>query len=172
MPNTGEDFETAKTRIVSSLGPSPTDIEAHTAAVLDAYASGNCPDQFEGQCYLLEITHWAIGVQALPLFGSTADYATVVAGDYEPEWADWAIPRPSLSDRDILVALYNATDGAKWTNNANWLTEAPIGEWRGVSTDANGRVTELYLTKNWLSGDIPAELGGLDNLTGLYLGGN
>ena len=29
---------------------------------------------------------------------------------------------PVATDRSALVALYNATDGANWTNNTNWLT--------------------------------------------------
>ena len=38
-------------------------------------------------------------------------------------------------DRDALVALYNATDGANWTNNTNWLSNEALSEWFGVSTD-------------------------------------
>ena len=38
-----------------------------------------------------------------------------------------------------LVALYNATDGANWTNYTNWLTNEAISEWRGVVTDGEGR---------------------------------
>ena len=60
----------------------------------------------------------------------------------------------ALADRDVLVALYNATNGASWTRNStNWLSDRPLGEWYGVTTDANGRVTELDLTQNRLSGD-------------------
>ena len=29
-------------------------------------------------------------------------------------------------DRQALVALYNATDGANWANNENWLSEEPL----------------------------------------------
>ena len=38
----------------------------------------------------------------------------------------------------------------------NWLTDAPLGEWHGVTTDAGGRVTVLYLDDNGLSGLDPA----------------
>ena len=79
---------------------------------------------------------------------------------------------PPPSDRAALVALYNATDGFNWTNNANWLSDAPIGQWYGVITDGSGRVTELHLDFNQLSGSIPPELGNLANLTGLFLGEN
>ena len=48
-----------------------------------------------------------------------------------------------LSDRDILVALYEALGGANWYNNDNWLTDAPLGEWYGVYTDESGNVIEL-----------------------------
>ena len=76
------------------------------------------------------------------------------------------------TDRAALIALYNATGGANWTNNANWLSDASIGQWHGVTTDANGRVTELDLWENQLSGSIPPELGNLTNLTWLNLWNN
>ena len=76
------------------------------------------------------------------------------------------------TDREALVALYNATDGENWYGSYNWLSDAPLGEWRGVDTDDDGHVTVLVLNGNELSGEIPAELGSLSNLLGLYLGGN
>ena len=76
------------------------------------------------------------------------------------------------TDRAALVALYNATDGADWTDNTNWLSDGPLDDWYGVTTDASGRVTRLVLNVNRLSGSIPAELGNLTNLTYLHLGGN
>ena len=81
-------------------------------------------------------------------------------------------PGSVAGDRAALVALYNATDGANWTNNTNWLTGAPLGQWYGVETNADGRVILLYLVSNRLSGQIPLELGNLTSLDVLYLGGN
>ena len=91
-------------------------------------------------------------------------------------------PAPA-SDRDILIALYETTDGPNWLNSDNWLTDAPLGDWYGVDTDASGRVVRLDLAGMWdsensqwirhgLSGAIPAELGGLANLETLSLGNN
>ena len=37
-----------------------------------------------------------------------------------------------------MVALYNATDGANWTDNTSWLSQEPLDTWYGVTTDANG----------------------------------
>ena len=34
-----------------------------------------------------------------------------------------------------LVALYNATDGENWSRSDNWLSNAPLGEWEGVTTN-------------------------------------
>ena len=75
-------------------------------------------------------------------------------------------------DRAALVALYHATSGPNWENNDNWLTDAPLSEWYGVTTASNGVVTGLDLEWNGLSGPIPAELGTLQNLEQLRLGYN
>ena len=71
-----------------------------------------------------------------------------------------------------LLALYEATDGPNWSNNTNWLSDAPLGEWYGVTTDDTGRVVGLHLSDNRLTGEIPPELAGLSNLEELYLSGN
>ena len=72
-------------------------------------------------------------------------------------------------DRAALVALYEATDGPNWTDKGNWLSAASLGDWYGVTTDDNGRVTHLHLDSNTLTGAIPPELGQLTNLTSLSL---
>ena len=60
-----------------------------------------------------------------------------------------AIPQPTPragdvnTDRAALAALYNATNGSSWRDDTNWVSSRPLGEWHGVSTDADGRVTEL-----------------------------
>ena len=76
----------------------------------------------------------------------------------------------TAGDRAALVALYEATDGPNWLFNWDWLTDAPLGEWTGVSTDASGRVYRLELENNGLTGEIPAELGDLASLEVLDLG--
>ena len=95
------------------------------------------------------------------------------------EWLD-ALPRhegtgvqcPPLSDREILTALYETTDGSNWEESANWLTDAPLGDWRGVGTNTDGRVANLDLRWNGLLGTIPPELGGLAELDTLILFAN
>ena len=48
----------------------------------------------------------------------------------------------------------------------------PVGEWHGVTTDADGRVTRLYLSFNNLTGRIPPASGNLARLRELYLAEN
>ena len=70
------------------------------------------------------------------------------------------------TDRAALVALYNATGGPSWTDNTNWLSNAPLGEWHGVETNESGRVTRLRLggwyenidVGNGLTGSLPPRL--------------
>ena len=82
-------------------------------------------------------------------------------------------PTSAETDREALVALYNATDGPNWTYSSNWLSDAPLGlGWKGVTTNNDGRVTKLSLNFSDLSGEIPAELGSLSNLESLDLSGN
>ena len=76
------------------------------------------------------------------------------------------------AERAALVALYNATGGPNWTNNANWVSGQPVGRWRGVTTDSSGQVVGLSLPENGLTGEIPSELGSLANLTWLSLNEN
>ena len=78
---------------------------------------------------------------------------------------DNALAQGSVAeDRAALVALYNATDGANWTNNTNWLSNGALSAWHGVTTDANGLVRFLSLVQNALSGTIPAEHTGTGDL--------
>ena len=79
---------------------------------------------------------------------------------------------PASFDRAALAALYDATDGANWRSKDNWLSDAPLDEWYGVTTDDSGRVTVLSLRDNNLRGEIPAEVGGLLNLERLWTGGS
>ena len=75
-------------------------------------------------------------------------------------------------DREALVAIYNATNGEFWARRQDWLSNAPIGTWYGVTTNDSGRVTELDLSENRLVGEVPSELGNLASLQELYLWDN
>lgn len=85
--------------------------------------------------------------------------------------------KPGLvSDCVTLLTIKDALDES---GNLNWSPDIRISDWDGVTTESN-RVSELRLDMrigarfddNRLTGEIPAELGNLANLTGLGLGRN
>ena len=121
----------------------------------------------------------------------SAEVASVSQRSGTPPWTEWSEllnlnaepcasrtgPQPPVSgdvgsDRDALVALYDAARGASWSRNDNWLSDAPLDQWHGVATDDDGRVSELTLSRNGLNGDIPPELGDLAGLDVLDLSDN
>ena len=77
-----------------------------------------------------------------------------------------------VDDRAVLEAFYDATGGPNWTDSTNWKTAAPLYEWYGVTTHADGRVRYLWMRDNGLAGRLPAVLGDLGKLESLYLPGN
>lgn len=76
------------------------------------------------------------------------------------------------SDRDALIAFYNATDGPNWTDNTNWCSDEPLDTWYGITTDSEGRVTRISLENNGLSGATGNTLAPLTALTYLDCSGN
>ena len=78
----------------------------------------------------------------------------------------------SATDKAALEALYDATGGSNWTTSMTWKTEEPLSTWHGVTTDANGRVMQLLLSNNQLTGMIPSKLGDSTNLAWLDLSRN
>ena len=81
-------------------------------------------------------------------------------------------PDQASADSAALMALYNATGGNSWTDSTNWGTDEPLDRWHGVRIDDAGRVVQLDLHVNNLTGPIPPELGALTNLDTLYLYSN
>ena len=78
----------------------------------------------------------------------------------------------NVSGKFALVTLYNATGGSRWTISDNWLTDAPVGQWHGVTADADGRVIELDLSRIGLEGRLPEEFAHLTSLRRLNLSYN
>ena len=78
-------------------------------------------------------------------------------------------PGGDRRDREALASLYEATGGPNWKNRGNWLSSAEVGDWYGVTADADGRVIALDLRSNRLEGELPSELGDLSNLRELII---
>ncbi|MEQ8926224.1 MAG: hypothetical protein RLO81_10455, partial [Fulvivirga sp.] len=74
------------------------------------------------------------------------------------------------SDSLALVELYNTTNGADWSDNTNWLV-GNVNTWFGVGVNG-GRVTDLFLSNNNLTGTISASIGALSALENIDFLGN
>ncbi len=77
----------------------------------------------------------------------------------------------AASDRAALIAFYNSMDGSNWKNNTNWLSDKPIGDWYGITTENGGRVVGIAINYNDLNGQIPLQFGELAALEELELHG-
>lgn len=72
-------------------------------------------------------------------------------------------------DRAALIAFYNSMDGPNWKDNTNWLSDKPIGDWYGITTDNSGRVIRIYFWYKGLKGELPLQFGDLTALEELSL---
>ena len=152
-PRTGESPDEIRQRL---LARQLTPFELFIATLNDAYGRGVLSESISAL-----LADWLIEKLIAPHTGET------------PEQAKGRLmSRATPDDRAVLVALYNGTNGPNWSTSANWLTDAPIKDWHGVTTDANDRVVGLRLRDNQLSGPIPPELANLANLRSLDLQDN
>ena len=129
---------------------------SNQADMVTAFASGDTVWLVPGSAGSATVTVAATDPGGL---SATQIIAVTVNASAEPQ-----------NDREVLEVLYDSTGGESWTNRNNWKTSAPLGEWYGVTTDTAGRVTELDLSGNELTGSIPAALGDLELLQILNLG--
>ncbi len=57
-----------------------------------------------------------------------------------------------MTDRRVLIDLYQATGGVSWSNKDNWCSDRPLREWQGVECDDEGNVVKINLGGNGLRG--------------------
>ena len=74
-------------------------------------------------------------------------------------------------DSLLVVNFYHATNGEKWINNNNWLSEKPLDEWFGL-TVSGSFITEIDLPRNHLEGNLPNDLCKISSLKRINLSDN
>lgn len=90
---------------------------------------------------------------------------------------------PTDSDRDALIALFEACQSPEWLQARNWATNAALDDWYGVTVNDSGRVVEINLelpslddgavdAPQKLVGYIPKTINSLDHLETFNLARN
>ncbi len=75
-------------------------------------------------------------------------------------------------ERSDLIKLYEAMGGEDWSNSGNWGSNAPLESWYGIEVNSTGRVREINLNRNNLTGEIPPEIQYFPHLNVLRLDHN
>ena len=109
-------------------------------------------------------------------FTAPGDTTSIPSGSPQP--LGCSVPS---SERDILIALYEATDGDNWIDAhplgaINWKDGSgqftnDVCSWTGIEV-TNGNVTKIDLQTRGLTGEIPIELAGLQHLKQLWIRDN
>src|SRR3954462_8123525 len=76
------------------------------------------------------------------------------------------------SERKALTEFYEALGGPDWIERDFWGSDRPVGEWHGVTTDSEGRVVQLTIYDNNLTGPLSAAVCRLERLHTLHLSFN
>ena len=64
----------------------------------------------------------------------------------------------SVSEKNALVKLYDATNGSNWTTK--WDLKTPVSAWYGVKIQ-DDKVVSIQLPNNNLVGELPSEISDL-----------
>ncbi|MBD2704464.1 leucine-rich repeat domain-containing protein [Spirosoma sp. BT702] len=119
----------------------------------------------------------ALNVSLVASGSGTQSFSLIVSANGSSTVVITNLTVGSHPDYQPLVDFYNATNGPNWTNKTRWMTSCDpcTGNggfpWYGVTCLA-GRVSQLELQNNGLSGSIPASLSALTNLQQLNLSAN
>ena len=122
--------------------------------------SGEIPVELNNLANLVRLS-----LSANQFTGCMSDYLRDLTADLLPE----CVTADNSDDTEALIALYDAWDEP---DLENWLSRDPLGDWKGVSVDHQGRVVRLQLPGDGLSGNLPPELGDLTQLSWVDLSYN
>lgn len=106
-------------------------------------------------------------VACSPIWSETVSRATSKAQNVEKSICS---STDDPSDCAGLTAFGMSLRSDKWIKNTKWLSDKTVCEWHGITCDG-GRVTEISLEHNGLSGALPQAIGNLTHLRVLNLNG-
>ena len=185
----GNGCTSSRTAITLTLNPDPTyfnevlsceDANFYQVA-FDTDASTITPDvgNLSGCCGSYTITNIPVDNNVnITLEGSNG--CTIIRGVQGRTSGECftGCPTPPHPDFNALLDFYNATNGDSWTNNSGWAGGVagtscdPCQDgWLGISC-SGGRVSNINLVNNGLSGSLPSTLGNISQLSELNLDDN
>jgi hypothetical protein len=93
------------------------------------------------------------------------------------ESAEVSLPEPKEPatrerERQALMEFYQALGGPDWIERDFWGSDKPVGQWHGVTTDADGYVVVLTIYDNNLVGALSPAICKLERLHTLHLSFN
>jgi hypothetical protein len=115
------------------------------------------------------VKQFLIALLLLSVFCSSAFAQKPDAPKSLPEPKDAAVRD---RERRALIEFYEALGGPDWIERDFWGSDRPVGEWHGVTTDADGYVTVLTIYDNNLIGPMSAAICRLERLHTLHLSFN
>lgn len=76
---------------------------------------------------------------------------------------------PCHPDYDALIDIYNDANGPQWSDNTGWVdgaagTDCDVCNWTGIVCNGYGRVKEINLVNNNLSGTLSSSIGDITTL--------
>ena len=115
---------------------------------------------------LLAVGLLLLGVWCSPaeIYAQKADNPTSL-----PEPRD---PASRQRERDALMEFYGALGGPDWIERDFWGSDRPVGQWHGVTTDADGFVVTLTIYDNNVTGPLSPAICKLQRLQTLHLSFN
>jgi DNA-binding SARP family transcriptional activator len=162
-----------KERIANGqLRAAPLDLKRST---MDEVLAWPIKQRWESKKTLFYRLFAAVGV-SITLF--TALYFGVYRNPRDADSNPTAAPLPTLTlvpvqpplpeEREVLVAFFETTKGGSWRHADGWLSQESHCDWFGIYC-VNGRITQIVLPNNGLSGTLPAEISNLRELSILDL---
>ncbi|GAA4409267.1 hypothetical protein GCM10023187_32300 [Nibrella viscosa] len=154
-----------------SVNPAPTAGISPSTATLSCTSPNATLTAMGGTSYL-----WSTGATTDAISATVAGtYSVTVSTGGCTATASATVTGSTIAhpDYQALVDLYNSTNGPNWSTNTNWLSgcDPCSGGWYGI-TCTDGRVSQIDLNTNRLSGTLPSSLSALTSLQQLRLFGN
>ncbi len=86
-----------------------------------------------------------------------------------PSFVNRNISSHHSTEWNILMDLFQDSNGKQWSIKTNWGSDRPLSDWHGVTLNAKGYVKKIIIHNNNIDGCIPDSIRGLQYLQVLDL---